>query len=292
MTSAVGGRGYAGSMTETVTSPAADQHAAFLRKRDASVRGAQGALALVTTAWVGEETSIEGVPGTWAPAPTHDGLQVVATAEDGIVVDGQEVDGAATVYGHDSMTPSQIRFDESRTGFVIGPDFHGRYALRVWDAESEANRSFRGIEAYDHDPAWAKHGTFEAVEGGVGFEYGKSRGGSLRQGVSPGIIRFEHEGEQVELLALPDGDSLQIVFADATTGDETYDVGRFLFVRPRHDGTVELDFNRAIVPPCSMSDQFNCPLPPAGNRLAFPIRAGERRPRFEREEDAGAAAEG
>lgn len=272
-------------MDEIATTPeAAEQHAAFRRKRDASVRGAQGALALVTTAWVEGETEIEDVPGIWSPSPTNDGLQVAATADDGIVVDGQDVDGTAIVYGHDSMTPSQVRFDESRTAFVIGPDFHGRYALRVWDSESQANQDFVRLDAYDFDPAWVKHGTFEAVEGGVGFEYGKSQGGSLRQGVSPGRIRFEHDGEQVELLALPDGDSLQIVFADATTGDETYDVGRFLFVKPRHDGTVELDFNRAVVPPCAMSDQYNCPLPPAGNRLAFPIRAGERRPVFERAE--------
>ncbi len=271
-------------MTETAV-PAADDdarsaYAAFRQKRDQGVRGPQGAIALVTTAWVSEPTSIERVPGTWAPSPTADGLQVTADASAGIIVDGRTVDGDAIVYSHDSMTPSSVRFDDRRTAFVIGPDFHGRFALRVWDAEAADERGFTGIEAYDFDPAWVKHGTFEPVEGGVEFEHGKTQGGSLRRAVSPGTIRFEHDGAEVELLALPDGDSLQIVFADATTGDETYEVGRFLFVKPRHDGSVDLDFNRAIVPPCAMSDQFNCPMPPAGNRLPFPIRAGERRPAF------------
>lgn len=256
------------------------QHEAFRSKRDLSVRGPQGAVALQTTAWVSEATEVEGVPGLWEPSPSGDGLQVTAAASHEIVVDGQIVDGAVSVYSQDSMTPSSVRFDDRLTAFVIGPDFNGRFALRVWDAEAAADRGFDGIAAYDYDPAWLKRGVFEPVDGGVAFEYGKSRGGSLRQGVSPGRIRFDHDGDEVELVALPDGDSLQIVFADATTGDETYDVGRFLFVRPRSDGSVDLDFNRAIVPPCAMSDQYNCPLPPAGNRLGFPIRAGEQRPVF------------
>ncbi len=275
-------------MSEPVTAPAdttpADaaraQHEAFRRKRDLSVRGPQGAIALTTTAWVAEPTEIEGVPGTWAPSPTGDGLQVTADAAAEIVVDGQTVDGTVSVYAQQSMTPSSVRFDDRRTGSVIGPDFNGRFALRVWDADAAEERGFQGLAAFDYDPAWHLQGTFEPVEGGVAFEYGKSQGGSLRTALSPGRIRFEHDGEQVELVALPDGDSLQIVFADATTGEETYEVGRFLFVRPRNDGTVDLDFNRAIVPPCAMSDQFNCPLPPAGNRLGFPIPAGEQRPTF------------
>jgi hypothetical protein len=271
-------------MTDSAVTAPADaaiaQHEAFRRKRDQSVRAPQGALALTTTAWVSAATEVEGVAGTWAPSPTGDGLQVTADASAEIIVDGETVDGTVSVYAQESMTPSTVRFDDRRTAFVIGPDFKGRFALRVWDAEAATERGFEQITAFDYDPAWHVQGTYEPVEGGVDFEYGKSQGGSLRRATSPGTIRFEHEGEQVELLALPDGDSLQIVFADATTGEETYDVGRFLFVRPRHDGTVDLDFNRAIVPPCAMSDQYNCPLPPAGNRLAFPIRAGEQRPVF------------
>ena len=262
-----------------MTDPAA-QHAAFRRKREASLRGPQGAPALVITAWVGDPAPIEGIPGVWSAAPAGDGIQVTAAEADGIVIDGQVVDGTAVAHPQDAMTPSQLRFDDARSGFVIGPDVHGRYALRVWDADNAERRGFQGVSAYDYDPAWVVHGTYEPVESGVAFEHGRTQGGELRQAVSPGRIRFAHEGEQVELVALPDGDSLQIVFADATTGDETYGVGRFLFVRPRQDGSVELDFNRAVVPPCSMSDQFNCPMPPAGNRLAFPIRAGERAPVF------------
>lgn len=45
-------------------------------------------------------------------------------------------------------------------------------------------------------------------------------------------------------------------------------------------GTVTLDFNRAFVPPCGFSAQYNCPLPPAQNRFAEPVIAGEKQVRF------------
>jgi len=37
-----------------------------------------------------------------------------------------------------------------------------------------------------------------------------------------------------------------------------------------------VDFNFAYQPSCSYSPRWTCPLPPPENRLAVPIRAGER----------------
>ncbi|GAA2173608.1 DUF1684 domain-containing protein [Agrococcus versicolor] len=250
-------------------------HAAFRRRREQSVQAAQGALALVRTAWIGESTTIEGVPGTWAPTPAGDGVALTATAADDISVDGRVVDGTVVVHPHDGMTPSRVRFDDTRTGYVL-TRAEG-VGVRIWDAESDAIARFEGFETYPYDPAWVLEGTFEATPGGIEASIGRSQGGERVERMV-GTVHVQHDGHDLALLALGDGDTLQIVFADATTGDETYGVGRFLFVRPRRDGTVELDLNRAVVPPCAMSEQFNCPLPPAQNRLPFAVRAGERRP--------------
>jgi len=38
-----------------------------------------------------------------------------------------------------------------------------------------------------------------------------------------------------------------------------------------------IDFNRAYNPPCAFTPYATCPLPPRGNRLDVPIRAGEKR---------------
>jgi uncharacterized protein (DUF1684 family) len=109
----------------------------------------------------------------------------------------------------------------------------------------------------------------------VGFEHLKD-GGVVRDEVVPGEITFEHEGASYSIAAFKAGKALQLVFSDTTNGDSTYSVGRFLFVAPNPDGTITLDFNYAILPPCAFSYAFNCPLPPAQNRFPFPIEAGEK----------------
>lgn len=261
-----------------------DKYNAHRARRDESVRGPQGALALALTHWVTQAEQIDGVPGVWAPAETG-GLIVTAEADAGVIVDGREVDGTVEVSSRASMAPSSVHFEDGRTAFVIDSSVVGQpgetqYALRVWDPERAEQLGFEKIDAYDFAPEWQLQGTFEAVEGGIEFEHGRSQGDRTDSAVTTGVVRLTHDDQEFELLALPDGDTLQIVFADATTGNETYGVGRFLFVRPNSDGTVLLDFNRAVVPPCSFSDQFNCPLPPASNRFPFAVTAGEKKPVF------------
>ena len=40
---------------------------------------------------------------------------------------------------------------------------------------------------------------------------------------------------------------------------------------------VVLDFNKAYNPPCAFTPYATCPLPPAENRLAVRIEAGEKK---------------
>lgn len=253
----------------------AERYAVFRQRRDLAAVQPQGPLALVNTQWVDGEQTIWGVPGRWAPAP-EGGLLLTAEAADGIRVDEALVDGTVRVRGKDDAAPSTIVFDEHTTGFVIAGE-GGAYALRVWDAESEAIASFGRIDAFDYDPAWVLTGTFREIEGGttVGFEHLKDEG-RTRDEVVPGEIRFTHEGVECDIAAFKSGRALQLVFSDATAGDSTYSVGRFLFMAPNPDGTITLDFNTAILPPCAFSYNFNCPLPPKQNRFPFAIEAGEK----------------
>ncbi len=265
-------------MTETAP-PAtpAERYAVFRERRSLAAVQPQGPLALVNTQWVGDEQTIWGVPGRWAPAPSgQSGLLVTAAAEEGICVDGDLVDGTVLVRGKDDPEPSTIAFDDHTTGFVIAGD-DGQYALRVWDAQSEGIANFGGIDAFDYDPSWVITGTFREIEGGtvVGFEHLKDDG-KTRGEVVPGEIRFTHDSVEYDIAAFKSGRALQLVFADATNGDDTYSVGRFLFLAPNPDGTITLDFNTAILPPCAFSYAFNCPLPPKQNRFPFRVEAGEK----------------
>jgi uncharacterized protein (DUF1684 family) len=268
-------------MTETAAptqTPAAEatpeqRLATFRLRREESVVQPTGSLALVNTQWVDAEQSIWGVPGVWAPAPG--GLTVTAAASDGITVDGAIVDGTVLVRGKDDPAPSVVRFSDTVSGFVIAGE--GNYALRVWDSESEGIEQFGRIDGYPYNPEWVITGTFTENPAGttLGFEHLKDDG-KTRDEVIPGEITFTRDGVEYNLAAFKSGRALQLVFADATNGVDTYSVGRFLFLAPNPDGSITLDFNLAVLPPCAFSYNFNCPLPPKQNRFAVAIEAGEK----------------
>lgn len=266
-------------MTETATQPTtpAEQFAHFHERRELAVVQPQGSLALTNTQAIDAEQTIWGVPGRWAPLPAGEsGLKVIAAAADGIRVDGILVDGDAVVRGKDDPNPSAIVFSDTVSGFVIKLD-GGGYALRVFDAQSEAIQDFGGIDTFAYNPSWVVTAAWSENPAGttMGFEHLKDEG-KTREEVVPGRITFTRDGVDYDLAAFKSGRALQLVFADSTSGDSTYSVGRFLFVAPNADGTITLDFNRAVLPPCAFSYAFNCPMPPKQNRFGVPIEAGEK----------------
>jgi len=264
-------------MTDTTTPTPESLLATYRERRELSVVQPKGSLALVNTQWIDSSQPIYGVPGVWAPLPAGEsGLLVTASAAEGITVDGVLVDGEAVVRGKDSDAPGDIVFDDGKTGFVIASP-EGSYALRVWDANSEEIQKFGSIDAFPYNPEWVVTATFTEIPGGkaIGFEHLKDNG-ATRDEVVPGDITFTKDGVDYDLAAFKAGRALQLVFADSTSGDSTYSVGRFLFVAPNADGTITLDFNRAVLPPCAFSYNFNCPMPPKQNRFAVPIEAGEK----------------
>ncbi|HKQ19083.1 MAG TPA: DUF1684 domain-containing protein, partial [Candidatus Eisenbacteria bacterium] len=105
--------------------------------------------------------------------------------------------------------------------------------------------------------------------------------GNQRRAVRVGWFDFEINGtpcrlEATRLLEPGVGEKdFSLFFTDATTGKESYGVGRYLEAEPRPDGRYVLDFNRCYNPACAYSEHYNCPIPPTANRLKVAIRAGE-----------------
>jgi uncharacterized protein (DUF1684 family) len=72
---------------------------------------------------------------------------------------------------------------------------------------------------------------------------------------------------------------LFFVYADRTSGHESYAASRFLYADyPGRDGFTTLDFNRGYNPPCAFTAYSTCPMPPLKNRIDLAITAGEKKP--------------
>ena len=74
-------------------------------------------------------------------------------------------------------------------------------------------------------------------------------------------------------------DHLFIPFTDVTSGEGTYESGRYidLEIKAITNDKVLIDFNKAYNPYCAyVSGKYNCPIPPAENRLIVAIPAGEK----------------
>jgi uncharacterized protein (DUF1684 family) len=153
----------------------------------------------------------------------------------------------------------------------------GRLAVRVRDRASPRRSEFAGLEYFPPAGDWLVPARFEPhvpartipIMNVLGYEDTM---------VSPGALVFEKDGREWRLDAIlerPEATELFVMFADATTGRETYGAGRFLYTALPRDGRVSLDFNRAYNPPCAFNLFATCPLPPEQNRLALRIDAGE-----------------
>jgi len=233
-----------------------------------------GWLAAVSVNWL-DETPREyaGVPGLWwqdEDAAYVDPRGLTMT------VQGQEFTAARRIAVDDDG--SEVRV--SAADAEIGITNRGGYMIVTYDPNSPLRRDFHGVPCYEPNHAWSLQGRFEPFERRESITLGSVAWHNHDFG-SPGVVHFTYDCTEYALAALEaPGGGLNIVFKDATSGVTTYPACRSLTVdRPGEDGTVLLDFNRAVNLPCAFTDNFPiCPVPPPQNRLPFPIEAGEKDP--------------
>lgn len=95
-----------------------------------------------------------------------------------------------------------------------------------------------------------------------------------------GRFAFDVEGQKAELTLFSSPHGFFLLFVDSLAGAETYGAGRYLDPEQLPDGKFLIDFNLAYNPYCAYNEMWNCPIPPAENRLSVPIRAGEKIPQI------------
>lgn len=74
-------------------------------------------------------------------------------------------------------------------------------------------------------------------------------------------------------------DYLFIPFTDLTSGNTTYEAGRYIDIKSEEikGDQVIIDFNKAYNPYCAyVKNVYNCPIPPRENDLPVAIIAGEK----------------
>ena len=203
--------------------------------------------------------------------------KVHMTVADGVEVFADGVAIAEVAMGSDSTKDDVLLTSGSFAWSVV--ERQGRLGVRVRDYELPGVADFPPIDHYPVDSAYRLNARFKP--------YDESRivnVATVIEGVdyvpeSPGVIEFELNGqtEQLEAYKSDDGTQFFIIFADATSSDETYPAGRFIYTDwPDDHGVTVLDFNKAYNPPCVFNDFATCPVASPRNRLQAAVRAGEK----------------
>jgi uncharacterized protein (DUF1684 family) len=182
-------------------------------------------------------------------------------SEIGLVAD---IHGSPTIMHYQSLNWNLIKRGE-------------KFGIRLRDTLHENRQNFKGIDYFPINEKWKLDATFEAYEGGKKMKFKNVLDKEVDQTIEGKLI-FEVDGKTYSLDVLGGGeDDFFVIFADETTGDNTYGGGRYMYTpRPKNGTKTFIDFNKAYTPPCGFTDFATCLLPPAQNRLTIAIEAGEK----------------
>lgn len=268
----------------TTTRTAEERWARFREARNAALAEEHGWLSLTSFQWLGPEPAeVEQVPGLWSA--TDDGASLTASAADGLIglPGGHRVDGTITAVLDDEESLLWVSHGGS-TGRRIVVELArraGRYAIRTRDAESPTATGFEEVPVFGYRPDLVVEARFEPYdeprEEHIRTAHDEVPGATTLVGdvvfSLPGDAREFRLGASQE-----EAGGLSITFHDSTNGSATADWRKVATRRPRPDGTVIVDFNRAINYPSAFTPYGTCPMPVDANRLEAAIEAGEKNP--------------
>ena len=256
----------------------------FRDNRNKVLAARHGWLTLTSFQWLEDSpAAVELVPGLWSTDGTTASL--TAVPEDGVslVETGQLVAGTITtaLANEESLMWVQFGGEDGARVVVELAMRGGRYAIRTRDAESPVFTEFSGVPTYGYNPDWEVVGRFEPYPEPVDVPIATANPlvdgihrtvGEVvfRVPVSPHEMRLQAEEEKLG--------ALTVTFHDETNGETTDDWRKLSVPRPRPDGSVVLDFNRAINYPSAFTPYGTCPMPVKNNSLDVRVEAGEMQP--------------
>lgn len=275
---------FVGCSNEAET-PYAKSVKEFHKKRIERLKNPNGWLSLVGLYWLKEGENSFGTdlsndivfpesssPGNIGKFILTDSIVAVEIREGINVLNNNSFVTRQTLLNDMTGNPTILQFN-SLSWYVIKRG--ERYGIRLKDSESQLLKNFDGIELFDIDPDWKIEAEFMKYDGPKKVEVPNIMG-TVDTGLAYGKLLFTKDGMKHTLEPLGEENSLFLVFADMTNGEETYGAGRFLSLdSPDSTGKVEIDFNRAYNPPCVFTKFATCPLPNKSNILKIRVTAGE-----------------
>ncbi len=225
---------------------------------------------------------VEGTDVRWRTAPgvtVTQGVDSTLNLEAGSGAFPPDVSGDPAVMEADlTNSPGEGKFVVLRHGDLnwIAIERGDRMALRLRDNGSAAYAAFQGIDRYPTSEAWRVTARWVPRDKTVAVP---NVLGTVAEVASPAALEFWLDGRRMTL-DVPGSEEhgrYMLVFADSTSGRETYGGGRYLWIDgPDAEGRVVVDFNLAYDPPCVWTEYATCPLPTKDNRLPVAVTAGEK----------------
>lgn len=278
---------HAVAAAQTERATFASEHSAWVKARETELTQPDGWTSLIGLHWIeGGLKTVGRAEGNdirllIGPAklgqviPRDDSLFFIAEPGSGVTIDGKPALGEVQLKPEGKGGDTKLAYDDGN-GQITVIDRSGKLALRVRHADSPDRLHFKGLEVFPADEQWRVTAAFVAHPAGQTIAIVNILG-DVNESPNPGYVEFEKNGTKWKLEATGDpAKSLSFVFKDATSGKETYGIGRFLKTGPvAADGSVVVDFNRAYNPPCAFTEYATCPLPPKENYFTSKDEKGE-----------------
>jgi uncharacterized protein (DUF1684 family) len=206
---------------------------------------------------------------------TRDGFKVRFDIAPGVTTLVDSTPGVSRELATDAAGTA-TRVDVGTAGFRIVKRVDS-IGVRMWDADRATMTGIEPLAYFKRDMKWRLGGKFtrRAKPDTIAVP---TASGVAEEHIDVGTIAINVEGTPYQLTAFAGTGptDLFITFSDASSGEETYG---FRFVHAPLDTVTNIavvDFNFAYNPDCAFSAYTTCPLPPASNRLAPKILAGEK----------------
>ncbi|MGB8635594.1 MAG: DUF1684 domain-containing protein [Rhodanobacteraceae bacterium] len=202
-------------------------------------------------------------------------VDIVLRKGSGALINGEPVQ-KAPLLDDSHEHPTRVAFGDVSFYLISrGP----KKGLRVKNPQAPSRVGFTGIDRFPVDKSWRIEARWVPFEPVHHLDV-PTVIGTVEKYPVPGKLVFERDGKSFSMLPVievPGDKQLFVIFADRTSGKETYGAARFVYIDMPTDGKAVIDFNKAYNPPCAFTPYATCPLAPPENRLDLRVTAGEKK---------------